>query len=136
MSCEPIEPARAGRPSEALELICQALSDGDLEAAVALYEPRATLALAGETSARQADEVREALAELMDARLPVKATVTRELVSGDLALVLVVREMSGTGSDGSPLALKGEGGSLLRRHDDRGWRLVVDDWNLTSQLGR
>jgi hypothetical protein len=38
---EPIEPATADKPAEALRLVCEALSDGDLEAAVALYEPGA-----------------------------------------------------------------------------------------------
>ncbi len=37
---EPIEPATADEPAQALKLVCEALNDGDLEAAVALYGPR------------------------------------------------------------------------------------------------
>ena len=38
-----IEPPTAREPAEVLLLACAALTDGDLEAAVALYEPDATL---------------------------------------------------------------------------------------------
>ena len=48
---EPIEPAMADKPADALRLICEALSDGDLEAAVALYDPGAALAVVVGTSA-------------------------------------------------------------------------------------
>jgi hypothetical protein len=41
---DPIQPPAARRPEEALELVSQALSDGDLEAAVAQYEKTALLA--------------------------------------------------------------------------------------------
>ena len=41
---DPIKPPAARRPEEALELACAALSDGDLEAALAQYESTAMLA--------------------------------------------------------------------------------------------
>jgi hypothetical protein len=41
---DPIKPPVARRPEEALELVSQALSDGDLEAALAQYEKGALLA--------------------------------------------------------------------------------------------
>ena len=41
---DPIKPPAARRPEEALELVSQALSDGDLEAALAQYEKSALLA--------------------------------------------------------------------------------------------
>ena len=38
-----IEPPAASQPAQALMLACAALTAGDLEAAVALYEPEAVL---------------------------------------------------------------------------------------------
>ncbi len=129
---EPIAPATADKPAEALRLVCEALSEGDLEAAVALYEPEATLALFAQKSARRTEEVRAALDELMQTRLPVRAAITREVVTGDFALVFAVRGISGRSIDGSVVQLAGEGGAMLRRAGHHGWRLVVDDWNLTT----
>ncbi len=48
-----IEPPAAREPAEVLLLACAALTDGDLEAAVALYEPDATLSW-GQDHARRA----------------------------------------------------------------------------------
>jgi ketosteroid isomerase-like protein len=132
MHPEPIEPANADKPAEALRLVCEALSDGDLEAAVALYEPGATLALAAWTTARRTNEVRAALGELMETRLPVRVSVRKEIITGDLALVFAVRGMSGRSIDGSLVRLMGEGGAVLRKSAPHGWLLVVDDWNLTT----
>jgi len=129
---EPIEPATADQPAEALRLVGEALSEGDLEAAVALYDPEAALALAAWSSARRTEEVRAALEELMETRLPVRVSVTREIISGPLALVFAVRAISGRAIDGSLVRLVGEGGALLRETSRRGWQIVVDDWNLTT----
>ena len=130
---EPIEPEMAEKPAEALRLVCEALSDGDLEAAVALYEQDAALALAAGTSARGAVEVRAELAELMEARLPVRVSITREIIKGDLALVFALRSISGRTIAGSVVQLLGEGGAVLRRSEAHGWQLVVDDWNLATR---
>jgi ketosteroid isomerase-like protein len=132
---EPIGPATADNPAEALRLVCEALSNGDLEAAVALYEPRATLALCAHKSARRTEEVRAALAELIETRLPVRVAITREIVTGDFALVFVVRTISGRSIGGSLVELGGEGGAMLRRDSNQNWQLVVDDWNLTTPNG-
>jgi ketosteroid isomerase-like protein len=129
---EPIQPAIADKPADAVRLVCEALSDGDLEAAVALYEPGATLALGTGTSARGTEEVRAALSELMGTRLPVRASVTREIITGDLALVFSMRAISGRSIDGPRVQLAGEGGAVLRRAGVKGWQLVVDDWNLAA----
>jgi len=104
-----------------------------MAAAVALYEPGATLAIAAERSACRTDEVRAALSELMDRRLPVQVAVTREIITGDLALVRAVRAISGKAIDGSVVELAGEGEAVLRKRLDQGWQLVVDDWNLTRR---
>jgi ketosteroid isomerase-like protein len=128
---EPIEPATADTPTEALWLVCEALSEGDLEAALALYEPEATLALFAGKSARRTEAVKAALGELMETRLPVRVAIMREIVTGDFALVFAVRAISGRSIDGTLVQLAGEGCAMLRRANHQSWQLVVDDWNLT-----
>lgn len=130
---EPIEPAVADRPADALRLICEALSDGDLEAAVALYDPGAALAVVVGTSARGTEDVRALLRELSETRLPISVSVTREIIVGDLALVFALRTVSGRSIDGPVVHLAGEGGAVLKCAEAKGWRLAIDDWNLTTR---
>jgi ketosteroid isomerase-like protein len=129
---EPIEPAIADKPADALRLTGEALSDGDLEAAVALYDPGAALAVVVGTSAHGTEEVRALLRELSETRLPIGVSVTREIIMGDLALVFALRTVSGRSIDGPVVALAGEGGAVLKWADAKGWRLAIDDWNLTT----
>jgi len=129
---EPIEPAIADKPADALRLVCEALSEGDLEAAVALYDPDAALAVAVGTSAHGTDEVRAALRGLSDTRLPICVSVTAEMTVGDQALVFALRTVSGRSIDGPVVQLAGEGGAVLKSSEAKGWRLAIDIWNLTT----
>ncbi|MGH9104908.1 MAG: YybH family protein [Acidimicrobiales bacterium] len=115
-----------------MELVCQALSEGDLEAAVSLFEPAAMLRLTARVTAREAPEIRKVLAGLMRPRLPVRVSLTSELVNGELALVSAERGISGTAIDGSLVDARGNGGAVLRRHPEMGWRVVADDWALAD----
>jgi len=72
---DPIAPPAAQQPAEATDLVCLALSDGDLEAALAQYEPGAALRPWAVDAAPGADGLRAILARVMDLRLPLSATV-------------------------------------------------------------
>ena len=92
---DPISPPAARRPEEALELVSAALSDGDLEAALAQYERGAVLQPWAAGAGWNGGGLRSTLAYLMALRLPLSATVQAVLVTGDLALVLGEREIAG-----------------------------------------
>jgi len=127
-----IGPPLAGRPAQALELLGEALSEGDLDGAVALYEPDATLGLAEGARGPGTVEVRALLAQVMGLRLPVRVRVRGEMAGPDLALVLAVREVEGRAGDGRAVMLTGDGGAVVRRGPDHVWRLAVDDWRLPA----
>ncbi len=65
---DPIPPPAARRPHEVLELVSLALSDGDLEAALAQYEPGAPLQPWIREAASDGDGVSEILLGLMELR--------------------------------------------------------------------
>jgi len=127
---DPISPPVARRPEEALELVSAALSDGDLEAALAQYERGAILLPWAAGPRREGDSLRDTLAQLMELRLPLSATVHAVLATGDLALVLGEHQMAGTGADRKPVRLSGLGSSMLRRQPDGTWCIVADAWCL------
>ncbi len=143
---DPIQPPAARRPEEALELVSQALSDGDLEAAVAQYEKTALLAYwpcwpRGDDpiGAPREDpcgdrDVREALAAFMALRLPLAVRIVLVLESPELTLVVCERRVAGTDPDGTPVRLTGHGCAMLRPQLDGSWRIVGDVWHVGPEL--
>jgi hypothetical protein len=160
---DPIQPPAARRPEEALELVSQALSDGDLEAAVAQYEKTALLAywpcwpgvddLRG--TSRQGwprgdepeslpgipDEdlygerdVRAVLTAFMALRLPLAVRIVLVLESPELTLVVCERRIAGTDPDGTPVRLTGHGCAMLRPQLDGSWRIVADVWHVGPEV--
>ena len=132
---DPIRPPAARRPEEALELVSQALSDGDLEAALAQYEKGALLACwpgAGEVG--QVGEVGHVLAGVMALRLPLYVRISSVLESPELALVICERRVAGTGPDGERVQLSGHGCAVLRPQPDGAWRIAADAWRVETEL--
>ena len=124
-----IEPPAARRPEEALEFVSQAVSDGDIEAALAQYEGSAVLA---RWPGRQADgdlDVRGALTDLADLRLPLWVRVAGVLETPGLALVICERRVAGIGPDGEQVRLEGHGCAVLRPEPDGAWRIAADAWD-------
>jgi ketosteroid isomerase-like protein len=127
---DPITPPAARRPAEVLELVSLALSDGDLEAALAQYEPGAPLQPWVREAASDRDSVGDILLGLMELRLPLSARVRAVLPARGLALVLGERHMGGTGPDGQRIRMSGLGSTVVRQQPDGAWRIVADAWCL------
>ena len=132
---DPIRPPAAGRPEEALELVSQALSDGDLEAALAQYEKGALLACwPGAGQDGQAGEAGQVLAAVMALRLPLYVRISSVLQSPELALVICQRRVAGTGPDGERVWFSGHGCAVLRPQPDGAWRIAADAWRVSPDL--
>ena len=132
---DPIPPPAARQPAEALELAAQALSDGDLEAALAQYEPQARLV----TWRSGADsEARSALSCFMALRLPLAVQIGAVLRAPGLALVTCTRQTAGTGPDGEEVKYGGHGCAVVRAQPDGTWRIAADAWHrgIPSSLPR
>ena len=124
---DPIPPPAAGRPEEALELLAQALSDGDLEAALAQYEPGAHLAT---WPPGPEDTIRGALTCFMALRLPLTMQIGTVLRADGVALVSCARHTTGTGPDGEEVEYRGLGAAVVRAQPDGTWRIAADAWHL------
>jgi len=123
-----IEPPAAREPAEVLLLACAALTDGDLEAAVALYEPDAMLSWGKDHSAAGHAAIRQVLAGVMDMRLPLRARAVRVLRAGPLALITGERTLTGTGLDGVAITLTGPTALVARCQPDGTWLTAADQW--------
>jgi ketosteroid isomerase-like protein len=128
---DPIGPPAARRPEEALELVSQALSDGDLEAALAQYEKGALLAYWPQAVD---GDVRSTLTCFMALRLPLSVRIVTVLEGPELALVICERRVAGTGPDGEQVRLSGHGCAALRPQPDGAWRIAADAWHAGTEL--
>ena len=127
---DPIAPPVASRPAEAVELVCLAVSDGDLEAALAQYEAGAVLRPWARDPGGNADGVADGLIQLMGLRLPLSVRI-RTIVPGDgLALIIGERHIVGTSPDCEPVQLSGAGATVVRRQPGGSWRIAADAWYL------
>lgn len=151
---DPIAPSVARHAEETVELVCQAVSGGDLEAAVAQYESDALLrpwasggsAPSGSAASNGAVAVPSPgptasqstallLRHLMDLRLPLVVRVREIVAAGDLALVVGERMMDGVGTAGQRVSFRGVGATVVRRQPGGGWRIAADAWQLTGPDG-
>lgn len=127
---DPIAPPVARRAEEALELVSQAFSDGDLDAALAQYEPSAQLQpWAGATPAR---DLRDTMRELMDLRLPLYLSVRETMQVSGLTVVICERRIAGTGPDCEQIRLRGYGFAAVRPEPNGSWRIAIDSWCLET----
>jgi hypothetical protein len=142
---DPIAPPSAIAPAEVVALVSLAVSDGDLDAAVAQYEPGAAFEPWAAEVAATPDSLAGSLAQLLELRLPLSVTVCDVLAStnvtggsgmppGAVALVLAERRIHGTGPDCEPVELRGLGATVVRQQPDGTWRIAADAWRLASAV--
>jgi ketosteroid isomerase-like protein len=113
-----------------VELVSLAVSDGDLEAALAQYEAGAVLRPWARDQGGETDGVAEALVRLMDLRLPLSVRIRAVLPGEGLALVLGEWHIAGAGPDRERIQLSGAGASVVRRQQAGSWRIAADAWRL------
>jgi ketosteroid isomerase-like protein len=119
-------PAR--KPEECDSLLLEALTRGELETAVALYEPNASFV-------EESGEVavgREKIREILKGYIAIKGKFTvksRSILSGDGSLALTGLKWSATGTDadGKPITMSGNSTEVVRRQSDGTWLFVIDN---------
>ena len=129
---DPIAPPAASRPAEAVELVCLAVSDGDLEAALAQYEAGAPLRPWAHYPDGAAYQIAEILLGLINLRLPLSVRIGAIVAADGVALVLGERRIAGSGPDRQWIQLSGSGATVVRCQRDGSWRIAADAWNLRS----
>jgi ketosteroid isomerase-like protein len=125
-----IAPPAARQPADVVGLVSMAMSDGDLEAALAQYDHGALLTPWAGQPAEPGITTRCHLDQLMDLRLPLSVSVQQVLEIGDLALLLVRREITGLSADGEHVTLAGCGATVVHRVPEGLWLIVADAWQL------
>ena len=117
-------------PTTAAELpavLAERLGAGDVDGALALYDPEATFAPQPGAQVTGLDAIRAALEQFAALRPAMTGEVEKVLEAGDVALVTNRWSLRGTGPDGGPLEMAGVSADVMRRRPDGTWRILVDD---------
>ena len=120
-------PASTASPTDPDRLLADRLAAGDVDGAVALYEPTAVLLREDGTSAVGHEAIRKEFAGLAAMKPQVDMGTYTVVTSDDLATVS--HDWSGTGTDekGKPVSFKGGAIEVVRQQADGSWRFVIDD---------
>jgi ketosteroid isomerase-like protein len=121
---DPIMPPVARRPEQACALLADAISDGDLDAALMHYEPGAVISPAPGVVLSGTAEIGRMLASAVAARQHY--TVTPRQILDANGLALVTGEWHSHAADGHATGAAGEFCSVVRLGSDGAWRIVTE----------
>ena len=122
-------------PLETVDQLLEAINRGDLDAAVALYDPLATMVVEPGKVAKGKDEIRTALEGFISLKPTFKGETHQIVEGGDLALFCSRWSLIGTGADGKPVEMNGLSSDVLRRQSNGHWLIVIDNPWGTAILG-
>jgi len=119
-------PAR--KPEECDTILGDAINNGDLETAIALYEPSARFV-------QESGEVvtgHQAIREEMKSFLALKPKFSIKVMGvqsadGNIALTQAKWGVSGTDAEGKPVTMSGRSAEVVRRQADGTWLFVIDN---------
>jgi len=114
-------------PETTVVKLSEAVNRGDLEAAMALYEPEAVLVAQPGQAARGGAAIREAMKGFIALRPTLSTAASHVIESEDVALYLSRWSLSGVAPDGSSVTMGGESSDVLRRQADGRWLIALDN---------
>jgi ketosteroid isomerase-like protein len=118
---------RTPTPFEATTQFAQAMNRGDIETALGLYEPSASLVVKPGVVVTGTPALREALKEFA-ALKPVLTSEGQQIVeAGDVALSCVQWTLRGTDPAGNPVRMSGRSADIIRRQTDGNWLIALDN---------
>src|SRR5688572_16337627 len=106
IAIEEVYMPKANTPEDTSRLIGEAITSGDIDAALSLYEPDATFAMPrgfGEGSVTGTDGLREAITGFLTMSPELTVNAEKTLVSGDTALVIGNWTLKGRDADGNDI---------------------------------
>ncbi|MEM7541607.1 MAG: nuclear transport factor 2 family protein [Pseudomonadota bacterium] len=117
----------AKTPEQCNSLLLDALTQGDLDAAMALYEPDASFVT--EQGVVTGDAIRAVLEGFAGIKPSFDYTPKPSVVNGNIALTGNNWTVTGTDPDGNAVEMSGSSAEVLRQGADGNWRFLIDNPN-------
>jgi len=119
----------ANKPEECDLLLFEVIDTGDIDAALALYEPEAVFVVAPGHVVTGHAAIREVLQGMMAANATGKLDAVTAVPSADgsVAFTRAKGTTTGPGPDGKPVTTHFHSIEVVRKQTDGTWRIVIDD---------
>ena len=119
----------AHRPEECDLLLFEVIETGDLDAALALYEPDAVFVVSPGQVVKGHAAIREVLQGMIAANATGKLEAVTAVSSADgtVAFTRAKGSSTGPGPDGNPITTPFHSIEVVRKQPDGTWRIVIDD---------
>jgi uncharacterized protein (TIGR02246 family) len=114
-------------PAAVIDAFSARLAEGDLDGALALYEPAATFSPQPGRQVSGLEEIRHALEQFIALKPTMTGRIEKVMEADGVALVVNRWTLTGIGADGAPIEMAGVSSDVMRRQDDGSWRILVDD---------
>jgi uncharacterized protein (TIGR02246 family) len=109
--------------------LAEVVETGDLDAALALYEPDAIFVVSPDQVVTGHAAIREVLQSMISADTTGKldAVTAVESADGSVAFTRARGRSTGPGPDGKPVTTHFHSIEVVRKQSDGTWRIVIDD---------
>lgn len=114
-------------PVDAVAQFVNAMNQGDLETALSMYEPGASLVVTPGVVATGTSALREALAGFVALKPTLTSEAQRVVEAGDVALYCARWDLRGTDAAGNAVHMCGVSADILRRQSGGVWRIALDN---------
>ena len=114
-------------PSAVIERFASHLNDGNVDAALDLYDENAVFAVQPGQVVRGQTEIRKALEGFAAMKPTLAGEIVRVLETTDHAIVFNSWTLRGTSPDGSPIQMGATSADVLRKDSNGQWRVLIDD---------
>jgi len=114
-------------PIDTVNQLTDAVNRGDLEGALALYEPNAALVVQPGQLARGSTELRAALGGFIGLKPELRSEAQHIIEIDDIALYTSRWTLHGTDPSGQATTMGGVSSDVLRRQRDGHWLIAIDN---------
>jgi uncharacterized protein (TIGR02246 family) len=114
-------------PIDTINELFDAINRGDLEGALALYEPNAVLVGHPGQLSRGLTELRGALGGFIGLKPELRSEIQNVIEVGDIALYTGYWTLRGTEPSGQATTMGGVSSNILRHQRDGRWLIAVDN---------
>jgi uncharacterized protein (TIGR02246 family) len=110
------------------EIFQEAMNEGDLDKAIALYDDNAVFVQEpGKPAITGLDNIREVLKQFQAIKPKLKVKVMQFVEADDVAFFTLKWEIKGTSPEGEEIQMSSYDGNVVKRQADGSWKTIIDN---------